>query len=99
MMPSSAINSVKTNLGNAVQAKNPQAVANAVELPPLHRRTRPSGGGGSSQTAGHREQLKIDGADWSPVLNSILDCHAAISSVGEIIFSMSWLGGDVHMSV
>lgn len=84
MLPSSAINSVKSNLGNAVSAKNPQSVASAVELPTLYRRTRPSGAGGSSQSAGHREQLKVDGADWSPVLNSLLDCHAAVSSVRKL---------------
>ncbi|KAL3794861.1 hypothetical protein ACHAWO_007635 [Cyclotella atomus] len=80
MLPSSTINSIKSNLGNAISAKNPQAVANSVELPPLYRPAKPSGGSGGSQATSHGEQLKVDGADWSPVLNAILDCHAAISS-------------------
>jgi hypothetical protein len=84
MLPPTAINSIKSNLGNAVSAKNPQAVASAVELPPLHRQTSPSSG--SSQAAGHREQLKVDGADWSPVLNSVLDAHTAVSSVCLFLF-------------
>jgi hypothetical protein len=89
MLSSAAINSIKSNISNAVSAKNPQGVANAVELPPLYRRTSPSGGaGGSSQPAGHREHLKVDGADWSPVLNSILDCHAAISSVSTYFWGV-----------
>jgi hypothetical protein len=85
MLPSSTINSIKSNLGNAVSARNPQAVANAVELPSLHRPAKPSGGSGGSQATSHREQLKVDGVDWSPVLNAILDCHAAISLVGNLI--------------
>lgn len=85
MLPSSTINSIKSNLGNAVSARNPQAVANAVELPSLHRPAKPSGGSGGSQATSHREQLKVDGTDWSPVLNAILDCHAAISLVGHLI--------------
>ena len=92
MLPPSSINSIKSNLGNAVSSKSPQAVASAVELPPLHRRTSLSGGASGSQAVGHREQLKIDGADWSPVLNSLLDCHAAISSVGAstYFFCLDW---------
>jgi len=81
MLSPSTINSIKVNLSNAVLAKNPQAVANAVELPPLHRVTSPSGADTTGQVAGHREQLKADGADWSTVLNSILDARGGISSV------------------
>jgi len=80
MLSPAVINRIKSNISNAVIAKNPQAVANAVELPAFYRRTK-SDGKGASQAVSHRQQLKIDGADWSPVLNSILDCHAAISSV------------------
>eukprot|EP00956_Cyclotella_meneghiniana_P027151 scaffold60365_cov25-Cyclotella_meneghiniana.AAC.1 len=80
-LPRPTINSIKTNLSDAVSSKNPQAVANAIQLPPLHRRTNPSDGAAASDsTQTHQQQLKIDGADWSPVLNSLLDCHAAISS-------------------
>eukprot|EP00956_Cyclotella_meneghiniana_P032581 scaffold90174_cov65-Cyclotella_meneghiniana.AAC.1 len=80
-LPRPTINSIKTNLSDAVSSKNPQAVANAIQLPPLHHRTNPSDGAAASEsTQTHQQQLKIDGADWSPVLNSLLDCHAAISS-------------------
>jgi hypothetical protein len=91
MLPSSTINSIKSNLGNAISAKNPQAVANSVELPPLYRPAKPSGGSGGSQATSHGEQLKVDGADWSPVLNAILDCHAAISSVGNFIMDVDFV--------
>eukprot|EP00804_Cyclotella_cryptica_P011419 CCRYP_016373-RB/>CCRYP_016373-RB protein AED:0.23 eAED:0.23 QI:91/1/1/1/0.66/0.42/7/6391/207 len=80
LLSPSAINSIKVKLSNAVSAKNPQAVANAVELPPLHRVTSPSDANNRNEGSGHREQLKVDGADWSTVLNSILDARGGILS-------------------
>ena len=78
MLPKSSINTIKANLNKAVSAKNPHGIASAVDLPPL-----PKNGGGSSSKSSHRENLKIDGADWSNVLNQLLDAHSAIQSVSR----------------
>ena len=40
------------------------------------------GGGGQQQQSNHHgEHLKVDGVDWSNVLNPLLDAHAAIQLV------------------
>lgn len=77
MLPKSSINSIKANLNKAVSAKDPHGIASAVDLPPLPK----SGSDGSSSKSSHRENLKIDGVDWSNVLNPLLDAHSAIQSV------------------
>mmetsp|Transcript_10615 Transcript_10615/g.22483 ORF Transcript_10615/g.22483 Transcript_10615/m.22483 type:complete len:412 (-) Transcript_10615:36-1271(-) len=78
-LPQSTINPIKTNLNKAISAKNPQAIAAAVDLPPFPKNVGASGG---SAAAGpqHQEHLKIDGVDWSNVLNLLLDAHLAIQS-------------------
>jgi hypothetical protein len=88
MLPRSEIDTIKANLLNATSAKNPTAVASAVELPPLPKRAFASTNNrnGGSRTVGsssvHREHLKIDGVgDWTNVLNPLLDAHAAIRAV------------------
>eukprot|EP01082_Thalassiosira_pseudonana_P011606 g10627.t1 g10627 contig4:2224014-2226051(-) len=85
MLPRSEIDTIKANLLNATSAKNPTAVASAVELPPLPKRAFASTNNrnGGSRTVGsssvHREHLKIDGVgDWTNVLNPLLDAHAVI---------------------
>lgn len=82
MLPRTQINVIKSNLSNAVAAKNPSGVAAAVELPPFPVASgNATSGGGAGSSAVHGEQLKVDGIDWSGVLNSLLDTHAAIRSV------------------
>lgn len=80
-LPRSSINAIKTKLDSAVAAKDSQAVAVAVDLPPFASTTgaptRPDGAGSQQ----HGEHLKIDGVDWSNVLNPLLDAHLAIRSV------------------
>ena len=76
-----AINTIKSKLHNAIQAKDPHAIAAAVDLPPLPKRV--VAGGSSSQ---HGESLKIDGVDWSNVLNPLLDAHFAIQWVCKTLY-------------
>ena len=92
-LPRSSVNAIKTKLNSAVSAKDPQAVAVAVDLPSLTSEsvagapTRPADGAGSQQ---HGEHLKIDGVDWSNVLNPLLDAHLAIQSVGASCVIFLW---------
>ena len=86
-LPRSSINGIKSNLDRAVSAKDPAAIATAVDVPLLtsndvggiigtsNNNINPSSG------SVHREQLKIDNVDWSNVLNFLLDVHLAIMSV------------------
>ena len=81
MLPRATIGALKSRLSQAVAAKDPGEIAAALDLPPL-----PKGAASSGTNHGngprHGEQLKVDGADWSNVLNPLLDAHAAIASVG-----------------
>ena len=83
MLPRSEINVIKSNLSNALSSKNPNAVSDAVELSTLPRSTDASGGI-SGDSSRHNEQLKIDGVDWSNVLNPLLDAHESIRMVRTI---------------
>jgi len=76
-LPRSYITAIKNKLNNAVSAKDPHAIATAVDLPPL---PRSAGASASSGGAQHREHLKIDGVDWSNALNPLLDAHSAIQT-------------------
>ena len=78
MLPRSSINTIKSNLNNAVSAKDPHAIASAVDLPPLPKSADASQ---QQQQTNHGEHLKVDGVDWSNVLNPLLNAHAAIQSV------------------
>lgn len=80
-LPGPSINTIKTRLSNAVSVKDPRAIASAVELPPLPKRIVGTTGSGGSASQQHAENLRIDGADWSNVLNPLLDAHLAIQSV------------------
>jgi len=82
-LPGPAINAIKSKLHNAILTKDPHAIAAAVDLPPLPKRV--VAGGSSSQ---HGESLKIDGVDWSNVLNPLLDAHFAIQSVCKNVIFM-----------
>eukprot|EP00584_Thalassiosira_punctigera_P026439 CAMPEP_0172577488 /NCGR_PEP_ID=MMETSP1067-20121228/138258_1 /TAXON_ID=265564 ORGANISM="Thalassiosira punctigera, Strain Tpunct2005C2" /NCGR_SAMPLE_ID=MMETSP1067 /ASSEMBLY_ACC=CAM_ASM_000444 /LENGTH=412 /DNA_ID=CAMNT_0013370175 /DNA_START=1078 /DNA_END=2316 /DNA_ORIENTATION=- len=78
-LPRTSINAIKIKLDNAVSAKDPRAIAAAVNLPAFPKivgAARNSGVAGSQ----HREHLKVDGVDWSNVLNPLLDAHLAIQS-------------------
>ena len=89
MLPKSSINTIKANLNKAVSAKDPHGIASAVDLPPLPK----SGSDGSSSSkTSHRENLKIDGVDWSNVLNPLLDAHSAIQSVSLLILKLGMNG-------
>lgn len=79
-LPGPSINTIKTRLSNAVSVKDPRAIASAVELPPLPKRIVGTTGSGGSASQQHAENLRIDGADWSNVLNPLLDAHLAIQS-------------------
>ena len=81
MLPRSSINTIKSNLNNAVSAKDPHAIASAVDLPPLPKSADGASQQQRRQTNHHGEHLKVDGVDWSNVLNPLLDAHAAIQSV------------------
>ena len=81
-LPRSSISAIKSNLSSAISAKDPLAIATAVDLPtfvksaivaavPSHPPPPPP----------HAEYLKINGADWSNVLNPLLDAHLAIQMV------------------
>ena len=87
MLPRPYINAIKSKLNNAVSAKDPRAIAAAVDLPPF-----PKSGGASRGNGGagpqHRESLKIDGVDWSNVLNLLLDAHLAIQSVRALLLDV-----------
>ena len=77
-----SITTIKSNLSNALSAKDPHGIASAVDLPSLPTRVLgPSGGGHGNSQQQHQEYLKIDGVDWSNVLNPLLDAHSAIQSV------------------
>lgn len=79
-LPGPAVNAIKSKLHNAIQTKDPHAIAAAVDLPPLPKRIVGSGSSNSQQQQS-QEALKIDGVDWSNVLNPLLDAHFAIQSV------------------
>ena len=90
-LPRSSINATRSNLDRALSAKDPSAIATAVDVPLLKTNFvgGPStGGNDSSYSSGsvHREQLKVDGVDWSNVLNFLLDVHLAISSVSSKLY-------------
>lgn len=86
-LPRSSVATIKSNLNSAISAKDPHAIASAVELPPLGK-----SGGDASVAVGasqpppspHAEYIKVDGVDWSNVLNPLLDAHLAIQLVGGI---------------
>jgi hypothetical protein len=80
-LPGPSISTIKTRLSNAVSAKDPHAIASAVELPTLPKRIGCATGSGGSTAQQHGESLRIDGADWSNILNPLLDAHLAIQSV------------------
>lgn len=82
-LPRSTINAIRSKLDQAVSAKNPAAIASAVDvpLPKIYVFGGTSSGNSSSSGPVHREQLKIDGVDWSNVVNFLLDVHLAFSSV------------------
>jgi len=83
-LPRSSINALRSNLDRALSAKDPAAIATAVDVPLQNTNVvvGPSGGNSSSTSGSvHREQLKVDGVDWSNVLNYLLDVHLAIASV------------------
>ena len=85
-LPRPSINSIKSKLNNAVSVKDPHAIAKAVDLPPLPKgvgrgASRSGNNNGSQQQQIHGEHLKIDGVDWSNVLNPLLDAHLAIQNV------------------
>ena len=86
----SARNAIRSNLDHAISAKDPAAIAKAVDVPLPNTDIvgGPSVGDGSSSNSGpiHREQLKIDGVDWSNVLNYLLDAHLAVASVSEYYY-------------
>jgi hypothetical protein len=75
------INTIKSKLSNAVSAKDPLAIASAVELPTLPKRIEGVTGSGGSASQQHGESLRVDGADWSNVLNPLLDAHLSIQLV------------------
>jgi len=83
----SSINGIKSNLDRAVSAKDPAAIATAVDVPlPTSNDVGgiiigTSNNNNTSSGSVHREQLKIDNVDWSNVLNFLLDVHLAIMSV------------------
>eukprot|EP00578_Thalassiosira_sp_NH16_P012105 CAMPEP_0181113110 /NCGR_PEP_ID=MMETSP1071-20121207/20173_1 /TAXON_ID=35127 /ORGANISM="Thalassiosira sp., Strain NH16" /LENGTH=413 /DNA_ID=CAMNT_0023197127 /DNA_START=8 /DNA_END=1249 /DNA_ORIENTATION=+ len=80
-LPRSSVNATKTKLNNAVSAKDPHTIAAVVDLPPFPNSARSSTSrGGSNSHPNHGEHLKIDGVDWSNVLNPLLDAHSAIQS-------------------
>jgi hypothetical protein len=81
-LPRSSINAIRSNLDRALSAKDPSTIATAVDVPLL--KTNICGGLTTSDNSSgfmHQEQLKVDGVDWSNVLNSLLDVHFAIASV------------------
>ena len=80
-LPGPFINTIKTRLSNAVSAKDPPAIASAVEILSLPKRIEGASGIGVSALQQHGESLRIDGSDWSNVLNPLLDAHLAIQSV------------------
>lgn len=85
-LPRSSINGIKSNLDQAVSAKDPAAIATAVDVPlPTSNDVGgiigTSNNNNTSSGSVHREQLKIDNVDWSNVLNFLLDVHLAIMSV------------------
>jgi hypothetical protein len=86
-LPWSSINAIRSNLDRALSAKDPSAIATAVDVPLLKTTAvgGPSTGGNNSSSGSvHQEQLKVDGVDWSNVLNSLLDAHLAIASVSIV---------------
>lgn len=87
MLPRSTINAIKTKLDNALSAKDPGAIATAIDLPPFPKSSSAGasvGGGGGSEPQ-HQLHLKIDGVDWSNALNLLLDAHLAIQSVSPVL--------------
>lgn len=76
-LPRSAITAIQTKLKNAISSKDPRKIAAAVDLPPFTKSTGASRGNGGAGPQ-HREHLKVDGVDWSNVLNLLLDTHLAI---------------------
>lgn len=90
-LPRSSINAIRSNLDRAVSTKDPAAIATALDVPLLKANVvgspSTSGDGSSSSGSVHREQLKVDGVDWSNVLNYLLDVHLAIVSVSAYVMS------------
>ena len=88
-LPRSSTTAIKSNLNVAISAKDPHAIASAVDLPPL---VKSAGDDDDVSLASqpppspHAEYLKIDGVDWSNVLNPLLDAHLAIQLV-RVMFS------------
>lgn len=81
-LPRASITTIKSNLNNALSAKDPHGIASAVDLPPLPTRVLgTSGDGDGNSQQQHQEYLKIDSVDWSNVLNPLLDAHSAIQAV------------------
>lgn len=84
-LPRSSINALRSSLDRAVSSKDPAGIATAVDVPLRNTNVvgGPSTSGVSPPSSGsvHREQLKVDGVDWSNVLNYLLDVHLAIASV------------------
>ncbi|KAL9190997.1 hypothetical protein ACHAXT_000703 [Thalassiosira profunda] len=79
MLPRASIGALKGRLSQAVAAKDPGEIAAALDLPPLPKGAASSGTNNGNGPR-HGEQLKVDGVDWSNVLNPLLDAHAAIAS-------------------
>jgi len=81
-LPRASINSFKGRLNAALSTKDPQGIADAVNLPPLPKNVDASSSTSIRLSGGsqHRELLKIDGVDYSNVLNPLLDAHWAIQS-------------------
>ena len=87
-LPRSSIHALRSDLDRAVSSKDPAAIATAIDVPLRKPNvvvgSSPSGDGSSSSSGSvHREQLKVDGVDWSNVLNYLLDVHLAIASVSS----------------
>mmetsp|Transcript_31789 Transcript_31789/g.71289 ORF Transcript_31789/g.71289 Transcript_31789/m.71289 type:complete len:411 (-) Transcript_31789:24-1256(-) len=74
-LPRNEINSIKGSLRSALSTKEPHGIARAVDLPPLPKVAVPPTDGSQQN---HVEELKVDGADYSNVLNPLLDAHLAI---------------------
>ena len=99
-LPRSSINALRSNLDRALSAKDPAAIATAVDVPLRNTNVvgGPSGGNSSSSGSVHREQLKVDGVDWSNVLNYLLDVHLAIASVSSPSHYLSEINKLSHNS-
>ena len=79
-LPRPSVAAIKHKLNSAISSKDPRDIAAAVDLPPLTKSTGASRGSGDAGSQ-HREHLKVEGVDWSNVLNLLLDAHLAIQLV------------------